>query len=463
MSKKPPLVGLRPPKTSPVPEAAAPSPLAGNPSAPNPSTPTGTLNLDASWPPPRPGQRRFLFIHQNFPAQFVHVAAALAAQGHEVVALAITPKPVPGVRVVTYKPSPLKTSSELKMAQDFETKLVRGLACAHTMQQLAKIGFVPDVIIAHSGWGEALFCKDVWPDARLVVFSEFYYSTRGSDYAFDPEFSQDTPVARSALRLKNTALMHALSAADAAYAPTQWQRDQVPEEYRSKVRVIHDGINTRVVKPDPASAFKLPASGATFTAKDEILTFVNRNLEPYRGFHIFMRALPAILRTRPHAQCVIVGGDDVSYGRKPAGGGTWRDVMLKEVGANLPLHRVHFTGNLPYADYLRLLQVSSCHVYLTYPFVLSWSCLEAMSAGCVVVGGRTAPVEEVIEHGVNGVLTNFFDVPALSAAVVDVLDRPQAYAHLRTAARATVEKRFDLQARCLPRLLNLIDEAYFHA
>jgi glycosyltransferase involved in cell wall biosynthesis len=415
-----------------------------------------TSGLDETAGPPR---RRYLLIHQNFPGQFVHVAKALAARGHQVIGLGITPRPVEGVQVLHYPCPELEAPSQLPMARDFEAKLARGTACAQAMQRLAEQGFTPDLIMAHPGWGEALFCKDIWPDARLLVFSEFYYAPRGSDYDFDPEFYRDHRAGRSALRLKNTALMHALSAADAAYAPTEWQRRQVPEEYRAKVGVVHDGIDTSRVRPDPHARFSVPGKGLRFKSGDEVLTFINRNLEPYRGFHVFMRALPAILEARPQAHCVLVGGDDVSYGRKPAGGGTWREALLKEVGGRLPMERVHFVGKLPYARYLQLLQVSRCHVYLTYPFVLSWSCLEAMSAGCVVAASRTAPVEEVIEHGVNGLLFDFFDAQALAASAVAVLADPAGHAHLGHAARRTTVERFDLATRCLPELLKQVDQA----
>lgn len=400
--------------------------------------------------------RKYLFIHQNFPGQFVHVAAELVRLGHEVVALGIKGRGLAGVRYLRYAPVPPAQLSSVPEARDFETKIVRGLACAEVMGQLKNSGFTPDVIVAHPGWGESLFCKDVWPTARLIMFAEFFYSSTGADYNFDSEFAHDSVSDRARLRLKNSVHLQALHAADVVYTPTQWQQSQLPAEYRDKAQVIFDGIDTALVAPDPNVSVRLNRDKITLTVTDEVITFVNRNLEPYRGFHVFMRALPEILRQRPNAHCLIVGRDEVSYGTPPRGGGTWRQVMLAEVASQLPMQRVHFLGGLAYADYLRVIQLSRCHVYLTYPFVLSWSCLEAMSAGRVVVASNTGPVREVIEHGVNGLLVDFFDVKALAKQVVEVLRAPEAVAQLGQRARQTVINRYDLQTQCLPQLMALL-------
>lgn len=412
--------------------------------------------LVADQPTSPMARQKFLFIHQNFPGQFVHVAKELVRLGHEVLALGIDGQELPGVRYIRYGLPRLRRVGSMKLAQEFEAKIARGEACAHAMLQLKQQGFEPDAIVAHPGWGEALFCKDIWPDARLVVFAEYFYNPVGTDFAFDPEFFGDTPLARAELRLKNTVHLHALAAADAAYTPTQWQHAQLPPEFRHKVHVIFDGIDTAAVAPNAGARVTLHRKKLNLTPSDEIITFVNRNLEPYRGFHIFMRALPAILQARPRAHCIIVGKDEVSYGSKPAGGGTWRARMLAEVGDRLPADRVHFVGGLPHADYVNVLQVSSCHIYMTYPFVLSWSCVEAMSAGCTVVGSRTGPVQEVIEHGRNGLLVDFFDVEALAGQVADALaDRPLSR-RLGQAARQKAIQRYDLKSQSLPRQLELL-------
>ncbi|WP_298933732.1 glycosyltransferase [uncultured Ramlibacter sp.] len=403
--------------------------------------------------------QRILFIHQNFPGQFVHVAQELARQGAEVVALGIEGRPVPGVKFLRYQVSVPAQASQVPGVADFEVKVLRGRACLAAMAKLKAGGFRPDLIVADPGWGEALFCKDAWPAVRLVMFAEFFYQAEGADCSFDPQLSTDTLEGRARLRLKNTVHLHALAAADAIYTPTHWQKKQLPPQYQKKTAVIFDGIDTDLVKPDAGAFITLQRDNLTLKAGDEVLTFVNRNLEPYRGFHAFMRALPEILAQRPKARCLIVGEDSVSYGAPPAAGGTWRQAMLKEVGGRLPLERVHFLGRLKYADYLRVLQVSACHVYLTYPFVLSWSCLEAMSAGCTVLASATAPVKEVIKDGENGLLFNFFDTQELVRKAIGILDGSAAQKSIGKNARQTVVDSYDLRTVCLPRQQEFLQQA----
>ena len=216
-------------------------------------------------------------------------------------------------------------------------------------------------------------------------------------------------------------------------------------------------MDTDAIRPAPDTTINLDG-GIALRPGDDVVTFVNRNLEPYRGCHSFIRAMAEIQRRRPLARIVIVGGDGVSYGSKPPAGTTWKALFLKEVEDQIDLSRIHFVGTVPYNAFIGLLQVSACHVYLTYPFVLSWSMLEAMSAGCLVVGSRTQPVQEVIRHGENGLLVDFFSPKEIAEQVVQVLDAPGDFTAIRQRARQTIVDRYDLKSTCLPQHLAYIDE-----
>lgn len=402
---------------------------------------------------------RVLFIHQNFPGQFVHLAQELVRLGCQVKALAIERRPVvPGVDARYYEVHARTVLPREDIAADIEVKTRRAIACAAAMRQLAADGFQPTLILAHPGWGESLFCKDIWPDALLVAYGEFYYQADGADHAFDPEFSRPTPESRMRLRMRNTALLHAYQAADAILCPTPWQKSCLPPEFQAKTAVIFDGVDTRLARPEPEAFIRLGRSGLQLRRQDSVLTFVNRNLEPYRGFHVFMRALPEILERHPQTHCVMVGEDSVSYGSPPRNHRTWREAMLQEVGARLPKDRIHFVGRVPYADYLRLLQVSTCHAYLTYPFVLSWSCIEALAVGCRVVASATPPVRDVITPGVNGLLFDFFDIPGLVRSVSDVLADPAAYDGLAAEAVRDARSKYDLETVCKPQQIAWLTE-----
>lgn len=408
---------------------------------------------------------RFLFVHQNFPGQFKHVSAALAARGHEVVALGVNKpaEPVPGVRHVLYRdrsPAPVSTEHPLSGAlAELQGKFTRGEAAARAMTALAKGGFTPDVVVAHSGWGEAFFVKEVFPGARLVVYAEYYYGGEGGDAGFDPEFSKRSLAGDERMRIKNTHLLHPLSVCDAAISPTEFQRSRHPAWAQERIKVIHEGIDTQRFRPDPQASVVLKSAAITLRPGEETVTFAVRQLEPYRGYHIFMRALPLLQKLRPNARVVIVGADGTSYGAAPPEGKTWRNIFLAEVAQRLDMGRVHFVGRVQHSVLTQLMQVSAAHVYLTYPFVLSWSLMEAMSVGCLIVGSDTAPVREVIDHGRNGLLTGFFDHERLAHCVADALARGPELAPLRVAARQTIVDRYDLQAHCLPAQIALLESA----
>jgi glycosyltransferase involved in cell wall biosynthesis len=408
----------------------------------------------------------FLLIHQNFPGQFKHLTPALVNRGHRVVAMPMKAQPSSvwqGVELRPYMPRRGSTPGIHPWAVDFETKTIRAEACFRAALALQQEGFDPDVILAHPGWGESLFLKDVWPKARLGIYCEFHYLNEGADSNFDPEFVRHDPGDRCRLRLKNLNNLLHFDLADAGLSPTLWQASTFPEPFRSRITVAHDGIDTERVRPNPSAKvqYELP-DGRTIRLdrQCEVVTFVNRNLEPYRGYHIFMRALPALLKERPQAQVVIVGGDQVSYGAAPdpavQGEKTWREVFIKEVRgliSDADWARVHFVGQLPYDAFISLLQVSTVHVYLTYPFVLSWSLLEAMSIGCAIAASDTAPLREAIEHDVTGRLVDFFSPVGLVQEVNALLDDPSARQRLGARAREFAQAHYDLHRVCLPQQL----------
>jgi glycosyltransferase involved in cell wall biosynthesis len=405
---------------------------------------------------------KILFVHQNFPGQFVHLAPALAADaGNEVVALSMQKKPPSlwnGVKVFPYQVARGTSADIHPWLADSEPKVIRGEAAMRAALQLREQGFVPDVIIAHPGWGESLFLKTVWPKAKLGIYAEFFYHASGADVGFDPEFSSDSIEQACKIQLKNINNLLHIELADAAISPTHWQASTFPSAFRERISVIHDGINTDMIAPNPGIALTL-GDGLTLTRDDEVITFVNRNLEPYRGYHIFMRALPQILAQRPNARVLIVGGDDVSYGAKSASGKSWKEIFLSEVSTQLPesaMQRIHFLGNIPYQHFIPLLQLSRVHVYLTYPFVLSWSLLEAMSAGCAIVASNTQPLREAIRQNETGRLVDFFDAAALTQEVCDLLDQPEERQRLGENARRFACEFYDLQKVCLPAQLEWV-------
>ena len=407
-----------------------------------------------------------LFIHQNFPGQFKFLAPALVQQGHNVQAMTMqklaTDAPgsatAQGVTLIPYEPSMGSTANIHPWVVDFESKIIRAEGCFRAALKLKAQGFTPDVIIAHPGWGESLFLKEVWPDAKLGIYCEFFYRPQGADVDFDAEFRGSDEGDVCKLRLKNLNNLLHFEVADAGISPTHWQASSFPESFRSRIAVVHDGIDTHVVAPNRKASLTLNGN-IVLTPQDEVITFVNRNLEPYRGYHIFMRALPEILKHRPRARVLIVGGDEVSYGAQPPKGATWKSIFASEVRPQISdadWSRVHFLGTIPYNQFITMLQLSTLHVYLTYPFVLSWSLLEAMSVGCAIVASDTQPLHEAIKHDQTGRLVNFFDVSKLTNEVCALLDDPKSRARLGKNAREFAQANYDLKTVCLPRQLQWV-------
>jgi glycosyltransferase involved in cell wall biosynthesis len=400
-----------------------------------------------------------LFIHQNCPAQYKHLVQHYSNMpGHRVIFITQAER-IEGqpFETIVYNPEIPPISNCHPLAVDFEHATRTGLAVAQVCQRLAAEGVVPDIICGHNGWGEMLFIKDVFPDVPVLSYFEFYYHAQGLDVDFDPEFNRmSLDVMR--VRTRNAVNLLGFDAADWGNTPTLWQRHVHPPELRQRISVVHEGVDTDRACPDPAAWLYLQRDGVALNRDNEVVTFVARSLEPYRGFPTLMRAAPEILRRRPKARLIIVGGDETTYGMPLADGISFRQKMLEEVGDSLDLSRVHFLGRVSYESYLRLLQVSSVHIYLTYPFVLSWSFIEALAVGCTVVGSATPPVEEVLRHGESGLLVDFFSPAALANAVVQLLEDRALAARLGDAARTLAVARYDLQRRQLPLWETLIGD-----
>jgi glycosyltransferase involved in cell wall biosynthesis len=396
----------------------------------------------------------WLFIHQNFPGQFVHAARHLVANGDRVVFITQQrDRQLAGVRKIVYAPQPSPQGTH-PFTHDFNSAVENGLAVARICEELKREGFTPDLVVGHNGWGEILYVKDSWPGVKLLGYFEFFYHPSESDLDFDPEF-QPTPTDRMRMRTRNAVNLLGLETADWGQTPTEFQRSQYPERYRRGISVIHEGVDTDLIHPDPTTQLWL-AGGMTLSRRDPVITYSARNLEPYRGFHVMMRALPKLFARHPTARVLIVGGNGVSYGRRPTRATSWRQQMMAELEGQLDLDRIHFLGRLPYSQYLAMLRISAAHFYLTYPFVLSWSLLEAMAAGCTVIASRTAPVEEVVRDGENGHLVDFFDTDAMVERVCEALAHPEREEAIRAAARRTVVERYDLKTVCLPVYLRLM-------
>jgi glycosyltransferase involved in cell wall biosynthesis len=403
---------------------------------------------------------KLLFVHQNMPGQYREMIQWLVAQGgHELVFLTQRrdAPTLPGMTTRIYRPHHLPKDDAYGLSKVWEEATGAGFGAAMAARALeCDEGFRPDVVIGHTGWGELTFFKEIWPDVPILGFFEYFYRAKGGPVGFDPEdpVSDHTPFllhARNAIPFAN------IQTVDLGTTPTLWQRDTFPASFHDKLYVCHDGIRTDRLGPDPKVSLGLGRLKRDLTRDDEVFTYIARNMEHTRGFHIFMRALPRILAARPNARVLVLGGNDVSYGRKSGHPGGLRAEMEAEVGDALDWDRVHFLGSLPYSKFCQVVQLSHCHIYLTMPFVLSWSLLESMAMQAKVVASDVASVREAVTHGETGMLVDFFDHAALADQVVDVLANPGAYAHLGPAARASVVARYDFLSRCLPEHLARIN------
>ncbi len=386
-----------------------------------------------------------LFIHYELPGQFLHLIRYLSKDPNYHV-YGICHQHVYEAncnldlyeQLFVYNEEEFSQHSAHYYVDNFQTCVLRAEAIAKILHQCDIDGINFDLAVSHMGWGEALYFKDIYPKTPLLGYAEFYYHAVGADSGFDPS----SPVSKDqALLIKtlNSQLLLGMNECDKMITPTNWQKSLLPAVFHSKIDVIHEGVDVSLCKPDDSAFFTFP-NGVELTKKDEVITYTSRNLEPYRGFPVFLQAIEKICQQRPNCHVIITGGDEVSYSKSSPNGMCYRELYLQSV--SIPHERVHFLGKVPYSTHIQLLQLSSVHVYLTYPFVLSWSFIEAMACGCVIIASDTQPVMDVLEPDVNGIAVNFFDDEAIAEQVNAVFNDSQRKKHLGLAARKKIELYF---------------------
>ena len=395
-----------------------------------------------------------LVIHPNCPGQFVYLAPFLATnKSNRVIFLSKTGDfSLPGVEIIRYKPTrPVNPETHLYLAPA-EEAVLDGQAVLRSVDELRKNGFIPDIIIGHTGWGSLLYVKDLYPTVPVIGYFEWFYQALHSDGQWWPDEHMDiNDMLR--VRTKNAHHFLSLESCDLGWCPTEWQKSRFPDAYKNKIQVIHDGVDTHFLQPDKKAKLVLDDLQLDLSDAKEIVTYVARGFEAYRGFPQFMDAVRILTHQRPDLHVVIVGQDKVCYGGKASEDKTYKQIEEEKGGYDAS--RVHFTGIRNRADYLKILQCSDAHVYLTRPFVLSWSMMEAMAVGCPLVASATPPVEEVVTDGVNGLLVNFRSPEHIALRVEEVLADKALADRIGKAARETILEKYDLK-KMLQAQLNMI-------
>lgn len=389
-----------------------------------------------------------LFLHRSVSGQFKHLAKELAKNSQNNVVFITDDESgeIEGVKKVLYKTKIQPSINCHQYLKNYEEAIIHAQATAETAENLAKQGFVPDVIYSFP-WGNGMFMKDLFKDVKMVSYCEWFYNSDSEDIKYTGITLNEND--KSAIRCKNSKLLTELDACDAGLTPTEWQKSQFPKEYQNKITVMHDGIDTDFFKPDDNAKFLIKDKNIEFTSNDEVITYATRGMEPLRGFPQFIEAIEILLENRPNAQVIIAGEDVVCYGQKlPIG--TYKQKMLQQ--CDLDMNRVHFVGKLSYDEYLSLLQISSAHIYLTAPYVLSWSFLEAMACECPIIASSTKPVQEFMSDNYNGLLTDFFDVEEISEKIIFALDNKEKMKVIRKNARQTILDKCSLKSLLLQQI-----------
>ena len=398
---------------------------------------------------------RILFVHCNYPAQFRHLSQRLAADNNnEIVFLCQnkewTASDVPNLKLSRYQLGREPQSNFCHpYLRRYETAVLHGQAALREALQLRKDGFEPDLIIGHSGFGNTLYLKEVWPNAKFIGYFEWFYRSQGADVGFG---TNQAPSPDTSLRVHtyNSPIVMDLAHADAAICPTRWQADQFPPAMRQHLSVIFDGVDTEqlpLVKQDARHHTLNIQSGdiqTSIPADVPLVTYVTRCFEPYRGWPQVAEGLALLMQRNPRVHVLLVGSDEVAYGAKRGDGLSWRHWALNQWP--MDPSRLHQLPALGYDDYKRVIQRSWAHVYWTVPFILSWSLMEAMASGCCIVASNTPPVMEMISSGDQGQLVNFFDPDALAQQVDHLLQNQDQRQRLGQCARQFIlENGYDLE------------------
>jgi len=403
---------------------------------------------------------RILFLHNNFPGQYRRIVQYLHENHKDVEMFAATlesnQQKTPVKKTVKFKPHREATKGIHPALLYTERAVIQAQGLYKALLPSKEAGFKPDIILAHSGWGSGMFLKDIFPDAKLLSYFEWYYHTHNSDVDFlrkgkGKGEAKPNPNNDMRVRMKNTALLHDLAAMDHGQSPTLFQHSKLPDIFKPNVSILHDGVDTAFFEPNAKA--KVKVGDHVFSAEDEVITYVARGMEEYRGFPQFIETVYKLQQRRPNLHVVILGSDRVAYGAERKDGKTWKEAMLEKY--ELDMDRVHFMGLQPLPVFKGLMQITKAHVYLTVPFVLSWSLMEAMGAGALIVGSDTEPVREVVEDGENGVLVPFFDTDAITEKLCHILDNNDEYQPLRVKARETILENYAMED-LVPRYWDLI-------
>lgn len=404
-----------------------------------------------------PFSRKVLFVHNGAPGRFAPIAGALLARGWNGALInGPTGTDIAGLENRRFALETPRVRAQYRPSRRMEDALLMGRGAARAAEALRDEGFIPDLIIGHPGWGEMLYLAEVFPGIPQIQLGEYWYRSEGADSNFDPEFPARLLDSRIAIASQNVNFALSYAEAAAIVAPTRFQASLIPDCFQPRVHVIHEGVDTAQIRPHPPAQLVL-ADGTVLDGSVPVISFASRRFEPLRGIHVFMRMLPLFQELAPDAHVLMIGADDPRiYGLPPRDGGTWLAAMRAEMGSRIDWSRVHVLPALPHDQLHRVFSNVTAHLYLTYPFVLSWSLLEAMACEALVIASDTAPVRDAIRHGENGLLVDFFDGPAMARQLAEVCRHPRAHARLRRAARATVLEKFDRATVCEPAWLELI-------